>query len=313
MNKWFKSLCLLGLILIFVSACSTEKPDIGDSKEGSENLGEGKIKIGFSISTLNNPFFVNLRDGAEEAAKEAGYEIIITDAQDETSKQINDIEDLLQQDLDVLIINATDDSAIVSAVMSANDLNVPVITVDRTSEGGEIVSHIASDNILGGEMAGEFIAEQLNGEGKVVELQGIAGVLGTRWRGEGFHNIINEFDGIEIVASQNADYDRTKGLTVMENIIQGNESIDAVFAHNDEMALGALEALEANGMLEDVILVGFDATDDALAAIKEGRMSATVGQQPKLISKYAIETAGKIANGEDVEEFIPVELQLITD
>src|SRR5690625_3845957 len=165
MKKLFKKLSVIAVLLIVLAACSTDAPGSSEDEEG-EKKEAGDIKIGFSISTLNNPFFVNLRDGAEEAAKEAGYEIIITDAQDETSKQINDIEDLLQQDLDVLIINATDDSAIVSAVMSANDLNVPVITVDRTSEGGEIVSHIASDNILGGEMAGEFIAEQLNGEGK---------------------------------------------------------------------------------------------------------------------------------------------------
>src|SRR5690625_4618855 len=122
-------------------------------------------------------------------------------------------------------------------------------------------------------MAGEFIGEKLENEGKVVELEGVSGSSTSRERGEGFHNIINEIDELEIVASQSADFDRTKGLSVMENIIQGSGDVDAVFAHNDEMALGALEALEAKSILEDVVAVGFDATDDAVSSVEIGRAS----------------------------------------
>ncbi|MBP1947428.1 ribose ABC transporter substrate-binding protein RbsB [Virgibacillus litoralis] len=314
MSKWIKRLGLLTLLLVVISACSTEKPGSSDENEGnsSEGSSDDSIKIGLSVSTLNNPFFVSLRDGAEAAAEEAGYEIVTADAQNDASTQLSDIEDLLQQDIDVLLVNPTDSEAVVSAIESANDSGVPVITVDRSADGGEVVTHIASDNVAGGEMAGEFIAEQLGESGKLVELEGIPGASATRERGEGFHNIVDGIDSLEVVANQSANFDRSEGLTVMENIIQSTDQIDAVFAHNDEMALGAVQALESNGMLEDVVVVGFDATDDARAAVEEGRMDATVAQQPELIGEKAIDAAGKVAADESVEEFIPVELQLVT-
>ena len=301
---------LLGLLL--VSACSTEAPGSADDKEAGDNEKEN-IKIGLSVSTLNNPFFVTLRDSAESKAEELGYEIVTADAQDDPSKQLSDIEDMLQQDIDVLLVNPTDSDAVVAAVELANGEEIPVVTVDRSSEGGEVIAHVASDNISGGEMAGEFIGEKLENEGKVVELEGVSGSSTSRERGEGFHNIINEIDELEIVASQSADFDRTKGLSVMENIIQGSGDVDAVFAHNDEMALGALEALEAKNILEDVVVVGFDATDDAVSSVEDGRLDATIAQQPDLIGESAVDAAGKVANGEDIEDYIPIDLKLVTE
>lgn len=303
---------VLLFVLLLVSACSTEAPGSADDKEAGDNEKED-IKIGLSVSTLNNPFFVTLRDSAESKAEELGYEIVTADAQDDPSKQLSDIEDMLQQDIDVLLVNPTDSDAVVAAVELANGEEIPVVTVDRSSEGGEVVAHVASDNISGGEMAGEFIGEKLENEGKVVELEGVSGSSTSRERGEGFHNIINEIDELEIVASQSADFDRTKGLSVMENIIQGSGDVDAVFAHNDEMALGALEALEAKNILEDVVVVGFDATDDAIASVEAGRLDATIAQQPDLIGESAVDAASKIANGEEVEDFIPIDLKLVTE
>ncbi|MDC3423276.1 ribose ABC transporter substrate-binding protein RbsB [Aquibacillus sp. 3ASR75-11] len=314
MKKWLTSFGLLAVLLLVMAGCSTNAPGSDDADGGDDNASDNDgVKIGLSISTLNNPFFVTLRDGAENSAEEKGYEIVTADAQNDASTQLSDIEDLLQQDIDVLLVNPVDSEAVSSAIELANDAGVPVITVDRSAEGGEVVTHIASDNVAGGEMAGKFIAEQLGEEGNIVELEGIAGASATRERGEGFNNIVNEIDGMEVVANQSADFDRTKGLSVMENIIQSVDGIDAVFAHNDEMALGALEALEAQNMLKDVIVVGFDATDDAVTAVKEGRMNATIAQQPEVIGQSAVEAAGKIVNGESVEEFIPVELQLVTE
>ncbi|WP_121640552.1 ribose ABC transporter substrate-binding protein RbsB [Virgibacillus sp. Bac330] len=311
MAKWSKVLMFVVVIVFILGACSTNAP--GSEEDNDKEANNDKVKVGLSISTLNNPFFVTLRDGAESAAEEAGFEIVTSDAQNDPSTQLSDIEDLIQQDIDVLLVNPVDSEAVVTAVESANQADIPVITVDRSSEGGEVVTHIASDNVAGGEIAGEFIAEQLGEEGKIVELEGISGSSAARERGEGFHNIMDELDGMEIVAKQTADFDRTKGLSVMENIIQGTKDIDALFAHNDEMALGAIEALESQNMLEDVIVVGFDATEDAVAAVNEGRMLATVAQQPKLIGEKAIDAAGKIVEDEALEEFIPVELELVTE
>ena len=182
------------------------------------------------------------------------------------------------------------------------------LTVVQMAE--TVVCHIASDNVAGGQMAGDFILEKLGKKGKVVELEGIPGSSAARERGEGFHKAIDAVADIEVVAKQAADFDRAKGLTVMENILQGNKDIQAVFAHNDEMALGALQALEAAGM-KDVIVVGFDATDDAVKAVNDGKMAATVAQKPAEIGQKGVQTAMKVFKKESVEKFIPVSLELI--
>nr|WP_234293328.1 ribose ABC transporter substrate-binding protein RbsB [Fictibacillus sp. FJAT-27399] len=290
-----------------LTACSTKAPGTDDNKK----KGKGDLKIGLSVSTLNNPFFVTLKEGAEKEAKKAGVQLKTVDAQDDSAKQVNDIEDLIQQGVDVLLVNPTDSAAISSAIESANSANIPVITVDRSAEGGKVISHIASDNVKGGQMAGDYIAKQLKGKGNVVELEGISGSSAARERGEGFHKAVDKEKGIKIVAKQTASFDRAKGLNVMENILQGNKKVDAVFAHNDEMALGALQALEAAG-LKDVVVVGFDATDDAQKAIKEGKMAATVAQKPDMIGSEAVQTAVKVNKDEKVEKFVPVDLDLIT-
>ncbi|MGD7045718.1 ribose ABC transporter substrate-binding protein RbsB [Jeotgalibacillus proteolyticus] len=308
------SLLVLMLIMSLVlAACSLDSPG-SDSEDAGSDEGDGSSEndgaIGFSISTLNNPFFVTLSEGAEAQAEEAGMDITVVDAQDDPAKQISDIEDLIQQDVDLILVNPTDSAAIASAIESANSSDIPVISIDRSAEGGEVVTHIASDNVEGGRLAGNFIIEELGGTGNVVELEGIAGSSAARERGEGFNEVVNESE-IEIVANQTANFDRAEGLSVMENIIQSGAEFDAVFAHNDEMALGAAEALEAAGM-SDVIIVGFDATEDAVAAVEAGTMAATVAQKPDEIGMSAIETAQTVLDGETVEEFVPVELELIT-
>lgn len=302
------TLLLVILMAVSLIGCGTTqtKPEATSTAKTP-----GTITIGFSISTLNNPFFVTLKDGAEKAAKEAGVTLNVVDAQDKTSKQISDIEDLIQKKVSVILINPTDSAAVVSAVESANKANIPVITVDRASNGGKVVAHIASDNVKGGSMAADYIMKALNNKGNLVELQGIAGTSAARDRGKGFHNVVDGKADIKVVASQPADFDRAKGLTVMENILQGNKDIQAVFAHNDEMALGAVSALQAAGR-SNILVVGFDATNDAVKAVKDGKMAATVAQKPDLIGKTALETAMKVAKGEKVDANIPVALDLIT-
>jgi ribose transport system substrate-binding protein len=308
MKNWFKGFTFLALLMLVLAGCSTKAP--GADKETSKDKKEGKVKIGLSISTLNNPFFVSLKEGAEKEAKAQGADLIVADSQNDSAKQVNDIEDLIQKGVDVLIINPTDSDAVTAAVQSANDANIPVITVDRSANGGDVVSHIASDNVAGGKMAGDFILEKLGNKGKVVELEGIPGSSAARERGEGFHKAVDAVKDIKVVAKQAADFDRAKGLSVMENILQGNKDIQAVFAHNDEMALGALQALEAAG-LKDVVVVGFDATDDAVKAVKDGKMAATVAQKPAEIGQKGVQTAVKVVNKESVEKFIPVSLELV--
>lgn len=265
-------------------------------------------KIGLVVSTQNNPFFVTLKEGAVQKANELGYELIVLDSQNDPSKELGNVEDLLVKGVDVLLINPTDSDAVVSSVRAANRSKIPVVTLDRAANGGKVVSHVASDNVLGGEVAGNYILEKLGGKGKVVELEGIPGTTAARDRGEGFNKAI--VGKLEVVAKQAADFDRTKGLTVMENILQAQPEINAVFAHNDEMALGALKAIESSGR-KNIIVVGFDATDDAVAAVKDGKLSATVAQKPAEIGSIGIEVADKIIKKEAVQENVPVALELI--
>lgn len=267
--------------------------------------------LGLSISTLNNPFFVDLKEGAEAKAAELGVRLIVLDAQNDPSRQLAQVEDLIAQRVDAILINPTDSSAIVPAVLAANRAGIPVLTVDRGADGGQVASHIASDNVAGGRMAGELIAQILGGRGRVVELEGIPGTSAARDRGTGFNEVIRRYPGIEVVARQEAGFDRARGLTVMENILQAQPRIDAVFAHNDEMALGAITAIEAAGRQAAIKVVGFDATADAVKAVQEGRMLATIAQKPRLMGELGVETAVKLLSGQQVPSYIPVPLELV--
>ncbi|SOE00103.1 ribose ABC transporter substrate-binding protein RbsB [Caenispirillum bisanense] len=276
---------------------------------GSTMAAEAADKMALVVSTLNNPFFVTLKDGAEAKAKALGYDLLVLDSQNDPAKELANVEDVVNKDIKVLLINPTDSDAVRSAVRAANRADVPVVTLDRAANGGKVAGHIASDNVAGGEMAGQLIVDLLGGKGKVVELQGVPGTSAARDRGQGFHNVVDKVEGIQVVASQPADFDRTKGLNVMENILQAQSEIDAVFAHNDEMALGALKAIQASG--RDIKVVGFDGTDDGVAAVKAGTMAATVAQQAGKIGEMGVETAAKVAKGESVPEYTPVPLQVI--
>lgn len=288
MSKFKKLFGIAGIFLAFAASASAER-------------------IGLVISTQNNPFFVTLKEGAEAKAKELGHDLIVLDSQDNPAKELGNVEDLLVKGVDVLLINPTDSDAVVSSVKAANRSKIPVVTLDRAANGGNVVSHVASDNVLGGEMAGNFIVEKLGGKGKVVELEGIPGTTAARDRGTGFNKAAA--GKLEVVAKQAADFDRTKGLNVMENILQAQPEIQAVFAHNDEMALGALKAIEVSG--RDIFVVGFDATDDAVAAIKEGKLAVTVAQKPAEIGAIGVEVADKIVKKQAVEKNVPVALELV--
>ena len=303
---------LLLVIVMAVSLVGCGATQTGpDTKDSAKPATASKVTIGLSISTLNNPFFVTLKDGADKEAKAEGADLTVVDAGDNTAKQLSDIEDLIQKKVSVLIINPTDSDAVVSAVEDANKANIPVITVDRASNGGKVVAHIASDNVKGGSMAADYILKAIGNKGNIVELQGTAGTSAAVDRGKGFHSVVDSVAGVKVVASQPADFDRAKGLSVMENILQGNKDIQAVFAANDEMALGALSAIQAAGK-NNIVVVGFDATDDAVKLIKEGKMAATIAQKPDLIGQIGIQTAMKVAKGEQVPASIPVDLQLVT-
>lgn len=292
-----KKTLIITLLSILILSCKS-----GESQGN-------KATVGLSVSTLNNPFFVSLSEGAKQKAKELNINLSIVNASDDTAKQTSDIEDLISKNVQVIIVNPVDSDAVAPAVLDAINANIPVISVDRGVNGVEVTSAISSDNVAGARLAGEYLIELIGENSKVAELIGIPGATATIDRGKGFHQ---SADGkLNIVASQTANFNRAEGLTVMENILQANPDIKGIFAHNDEMALGALEAVESLG--KDIVIIGFDATDDAVYAVRNGTMRATVAQQPELMGAIAIETALKIINGETVEKTIPVEITLIKE
>ncbi|HEY3987171.1 ribose ABC transporter substrate-binding protein RbsB [Cedecea sp.] len=269
-----------------------------------------KDTIALVVSTLNNPFFVSLKDGAQKEADKLGYNLVVLDSQNNPAKELANVQDLTVRGTKLMLINPTDSDAVGNAVKMANQAKIPVITLDRMANQGTVVSHIASDNVAGGKMAGDFIAKKLGEGAKVIELQGIAGASAARERGEGFKQAVaaHKFD---VLASQPADFDRTKGLNVMQNLLTAHPNVQAVFAQNDEMALGALRALQTAGKA-DVLVVGFDGTADGVKAVEGGKLGATVAQMADQIGVIGVETADKVLKGEKVDAKIPVDLKLIT-
>ena len=315
------AIAVTGLMVFSMAACggssagSTEAPKTETKAEAAAPAAEaaapaaeaaGSGSIGLSISTLNNPFFVTLSDGATAKAGELGLELITVDAGDDSAKQTSDIEDLISKNISVLIVNPVDSDAVAPGVEDAIAKGIKVIAVDRVVNGVEVDCSIASDNVAGAKMAAEYLVELAGEKAKTAELEGVNGASATIDRGEGFHSVADE--KLDVVASQTANFNRAEGMTVMENMLQANPDIQCVFAHNDEMALGAIEAIGD----KEIIVAGFDATDDAVEAVKEGKMAATVAQQPDLMGATAVETAGKLIKGETVEKTLPVEVSLIT-
>jgi len=318
MKKFLTLFLFVGMLFVVVACDNGDADDngngTGDNGGGTEETGNGEngagedISVGLSMSTLGNPFFVFLSDQVVEAAEAAGMSIEVADAQDDSATQINDIEDLLLTDIDVLIINPTDSAAIVTAVEAANEAGIPVITIDRSVDGGDVVTSIVSDNVGGGVMAAEYLVETLGEGAYVVEISGIPGASATRDRGDGFHSIAD--DQLNVLASQAGNFNRTDALNVMEDLLQAHQDIVGVFAQNDEMALGAMEAINASS--RDIIVIGFDGSAEALDAIRAGELDSTIVQQFDVMAQLAIEAALDALAGESVEPLIYVPVRVGT-
>lgn len=276
-----------------------------DTKSGSS----GGLRIGLAVSTLNNPFFVQLKQGAQDAAKAAGVTLTVTDAQNDASQQANQVQNFTTQTLDAIIINPVDSDAAKAIVKGAG--STPVVAVDRAVNGAEVASFVASDNVQGGRDAAKELARQLGEKGKIVILQGIAGTSASRERGQGFEAGIAAYPNISVVVKQPADFDRTKGVDVMTNLLQAHPDITGVFAENDEMALGAIKALGSKAGTS-VKVVGFDGSPDGLTAVKGGTLGATVAQLAKDLGRSAVEAAVKAAKKESVEKTIKVPTKVVT-
>ncbi|WP_405993190.1 substrate-binding domain-containing protein [Streptomyces sp. NBC_00986] len=270
-----------------------------------------KPKLGLSLSTLNNPFYVQLKAGAQAEAKKLGLDMTVTDAQNDASQQANQLQNFTSSSYGAIIVNPVDSDASSNSVKAADKAKIPVIAVDRAVNNAAVDTLVASDNVVGGELAAKTIGEKLGGTGKIVILQGQAGTSAARERAEGFAKGLKAYPGIQVVAQQPADFDRTKGLDVMSNLLQAHPDVQGVIAANDEMALGAIKALGSKAG-KSVSVVGFDGTPDGLTAVKQGTLYASVAQQPSQLGKIAVDNALRAAQGKKVETTVKVPVKVVT-
>ncbi|MCP9494524.1 MAG: ABC transporter substrate-binding protein [Pyrinomonadaceae bacterium MAG19_C2-C3] len=308
-------------LLVVLAGCAKQGGDSagsGTSSTGSsarEKCKSGeKVIVGFSQMENNGPWRIaETASIKSEAAKRSDkFELKDTDARAQTSQQVSDVEDLIAQGVDVLFLAPKEYEGLAPALQAAREANIPVFLIDREAAGTvgqDYVSFLGSNFIEQGKRAGEWLAQTTNGKANIVELTGTAGASVARDRAQGFRDAISKYPDMKIIASQTGEFTRSEGLRVMQNIIQskGNE-ITAVYTHNDEMALGAIEALKAAGRKPgvDVIVISVDGQRTALEAIARGELNATVESNPRF-GPLAFDTLEKYLKGETIPNKIILE------
>jgi ribose transport system substrate-binding protein len=285
------------------------------------NAGTSKPTVALVLKTLNHPFFVDMRRGAQEAADRLGVTLQVQAAEREidVEKQMQIVENMIQTGIQALCITPSGSREIVSALVKAKDAKVPIIVVDTRVDakaaadaGVRTETFVGSDNYEGGKLAGEYLIRVTGGNARVGILEGIPGHETGDSRMRGFRDAVKRAPGITIVASQPANWERDQGFNVFQNMLQAHQDIDSVFACSDLMALGAIEAIAAAGRTGRIRVIGFDALDDAKKAIAAGTMEASVAQFPSEMGRAAVESAVKVIRGETVPPDIKVKLELVT-
>ena len=288
---------------------------------GNTTTTTGKPTVAFVLKTLNHPFFVDMRRGAQEAADRLGVNLQVQAAEREVDveKQMQIVENLIQTGIQALCITPSGSREIVSALVKARNAKVPIIVVDTRVDakaaadaGVHTETFVGSDNYAGGKLAGEYLVKVTGGKAHVGILEGIPGHETGDSRMRGFRDAVKDAAGVTIVASQPANWERDQGFNVFQNMLQAHPDIDSVFACSDLMALGAIEAIAAAGKTGNVRVIGFDALDDAKKAIAAGTMEASVAQFPAEMGRAAVESAVKVIRGETVPADINVKLALVT-
>jgi ribose transport system substrate-binding protein len=311
MGRVCRGFALVGFAVCAVFFASCAKTP---TTEKSSTTEKSKPSIAIVISTLNNPWFVVLADAAKERAEELGYTATVFDSQNDTARETATFENIIAGDYGAILFNPTDADGSVSNVRRAKEAGIPVFCIDREINANDAAtSQILSDSYSGCVALGQYFVEQVGEEGEYAELLGLLGDNNTHNRSKGFHSVVDRYPGLKMVAQQSANFDRAKGLEVMEFILQGNPNIKAVFCGNDAMAMGAYQALVAAGKAEQVKVFGFDGADDVVKLIAEGKIAATGMQFPKEMARKAAEFADEWIRGKrDFPQKVPVAVELVT-
>jgi ribose transport system substrate-binding protein len=310
-----RAVLVAALVAASALACNRPASDVRGSGD------RGKPTIALVLKTLNHPYFVDMRRGAQEAADRLGVNLQVQAAEREidVEKQMQIVENMIQTGIQALAITPSGSREIVSALVKARDAKIPVVVVDTRLDpkaaadaGVHAETFVGSDNYAGGTIAGGYLVKATGGKAHVGILEGIPGHETGDSRLRGFRDAVKASPGVTIVASQPANWERDQGFNVFQNMLQAHPDIDAVFACSDLMALGAIEAIAAAGKTGKIHVVGFDALDDAKKAIAAGTMDASVAQFPSEMGRAAVESAVKIVRGEKVPDDIKVRLELVT-
>ncbi len=296
-----KRLSILILFLLFFISCD-KNPKTG-----------GRQKIAIIVSTLNNPWFVFLAQTASKQAESLGYEAKIFDSQNNTAIETDNFENAIAAGYSAILLNPTDANGSIVNVNKAKASGVPVFCMDRevNSSSGP-TSQILSDSYSGSVNLGKYFVKQTNKKGKYVEILGLVSDNNTWNRSKGFHSVVDYYPGLEMVAQQSADFDRNKGLEVMESILHAHPDIVGVFCGNDAMAMGAYQALVAAGKADKVKVIGFDGAEDAIQGVRDGKILATAMQFPKVIAETAAKYANEYLKGKrDFPKKIQVDVEMV--
>ena len=275
---------------------------------------EAKKKIAVVVSTLNNPWFVVLKEAARAKAEELGYDVDVFDSQNSPATEASHFDTIIDGKYAAVLFNSTDAEGSIASVKRAKDAGIPTFCMDREISATDVaVSQILSDNFTGCVALGEYFVQKLGEKGTYVELLGLLGDNNTPNRSDGFHSVVDNYPELKMVAQQTADFDRTRAMEVMESILQAHPDIDAVFCGNDAMAMGAYRALATAGKAEDVMVFGFDGAKDVVDAIRAGAIVATGMQFPKTMAQMAAEYADQYIKGKrDFPQKVPVAVELVT-
>ncbi len=300
--------------VLFLAGCKPSGP--GGSKADADATPKATAtrRVAVVVSTLNNPWFVILAETARNRATELGYEATIFDSQNDPAKESANFDNIIASKYGAILFNCTDAKGSIANVRRAKAAGIPVFCMDREIEANDAaISQILSDNYSGCVALGEYFVDQVGETGTYVELLGLVADTNTWNRSKGFHSVVDRYPGLKMVAQQSAEFDRSKALEVLESILQANSKIDAVFCGNDAMAMGAYQALLAAGKADKVKVFGFDGADDAVKAVAEGKIAATVMQFPKTMAKTAAEYADRYIKGErNFPQRVPVAVELVT-
>lgn len=311
-KKFIPVVISLLLMVSLVAGCGTNTSDTSAPTQ-EPTTGE-KIKIGVAISDYNDKWLSYMLTGMQNYSNTlSDVEVVYVDSKGDTNKQLGQVENFIAQDVDAIVVNPVDTDATGPITKKAQEADIPLISVNRIFKNqDEATSYVGSESITAGIMQMEYLAEKMNYKGNVAIMVGDLSNEAAIKRTEGVKQVIAKYPDMKVVAEQSANWQRDQGMTLMENWLQSGMEIDAIASNNDEMAIGAIKALEAAGKQDEILVGGIDATPDALEYMKAGRLDVTVFQDANGQGQASIETAVKAARGEAVDPYVWIPFELVT-